>query len=66
MHFKKQISLEDEIDKFKESKKPKIFDKKQKKTQTLENALGLLRGRQKRFNGFQSKIFPIEKQTQGK
>ena len=37
-----------------------------KKALTSENALRLLRGRQKVLNCFESKIFSIEKQTQGK
>ena len=43
--------------------KPQI---KEKKVLTFESALRLLIGRQKVLNGFESKIFPIRKQTQGK
>ena len=40
--------------------------KKREKALSFQNANRLLRGRQKVFNDFVSKIFPIEKQTQGK
>ena len=39
---------------------------KKKKVLTYENAYRLLKGRQNSFNGFESKIFPTEKQTRGK
>ena len=61
--FEEQIKSQNEIDKFKESTKPQI---KEKKVLTFESALRLLIGRQKVLNGFESKIFPIRKQTQEK
>ena len=39
---------------------------RQKKVLTYENAYRLLKGRQNNFNSFESKIFPIGKQKQGK
>ena len=64
--FEEQIKSQNEIDKFKESTKPQIKEKKEKKVLTFESALRLLIGRQKVLNGFESKIFPVRKQTQGK
>ena len=51
--FEEQGNLKDEIDKFKESNKK---DKKGKKAATFEMQKGL-KGKQKGFNGFESKYF---------
>ena len=64
--LEKQIKLKNEIDKVKESTKPKNLDKNEKKSLTFENAYKILGGKQKVFNGFESEIFSIKKQTQGK
>ena len=47
-------------------KNPQKHPKKEKKAPTFQNAKRLLKGRQKVLNGFESKISPIGKQTQGK
>ena len=47
-------------------KNPQKHPKKEKKAPTFQNAKRLLKGRQKVLNGFEGKIFPIGKQTQGK
>ena len=47
-------------------KNPQKHPKKEKKAPTFQNAKRLLKGRQKVLNGFESKIFPIGKRTQGK
>ena len=46
-----------------EAIKPK---QKRKKALTFENIILFLKGRQKVLNGFESKMFSIRKQTQGK
>ena len=57
MHLKEEINLKDEIDRFKESTKPKYPVKKEKKTLTFENELRVLKRKQKVPNGFESKNF---------
>ena len=64
--LEKKNNLKDKIDRFKESAKPKNPNKKEKIEPTSENAKRLLKERQKVLNGFESKIFPIVKQAQGK
>ena len=64
--FEEQINFKNEIDKFKESPKAKTLNKKKKNLLNFENAHTFNRGRQKLFNGFESGIFSIRKQTQGK
>ena len=49
------------IEKIKES--TKIPEKKQRKTQSLNNKKSLLRRRQKALNGFENKVFLIEKKA---
>ena len=64
--FEKQINLKNEIDKFNEFTKPNTLNKKSEKVLTYKNADRLLKERRKVLNGYESKIFPIEKQTLGK
>ena len=64
--LEEQINLKEEIDKFKESTKPKNLDTKEKKALAFENEIRLLKGKQKVLNAFESKILPTGKQTQGK
>ena len=63
--LEEQINLKYEIDKSKESAKPKTSDK-MKKALNFKNAIRLLEGKQEVSNGFKSNILPIGKQTQGK
>ena len=64
--LEKHISLKDEIDIFKESTKPKILEKKEQQALNFNNAIKLLEGKQKALNSLESKIFPTEKEAQGK
>ena len=64
--LEKQIKLKDEIDRFKESTRLKVLEKKEQKVLTFNNTIRLFEGKQKVLNSFESKIFPIEKQAQGK
>ena len=63
MQLKKK-NVKDEFDIFKESTTPKNPEK-ERKALTFENAIILLKRRQKVLNGFKSKIFPNRK-TKGK
>ena len=56
-----QIHSQNMIEKIKES--TKIPEKKQRKTQSLNNKESLLRRRQKALNGFENKVFIIEKKA---
>ena len=56
----------DDIGVFKESTKPQIKEKKEKKALTIKNATILLNGRQRVLNAFESGIFPKGKQIQGR
>ena len=64
--LEKQIKLIDEIDRFKKSTRLKVLEKKEQKVLTFNNAIRLFEGKQKVLNGFESKIFPVEKLAQGK
>ena len=64
--LEKQIKLKDEIDRFKESTRLKVLEKKEQKVLTFNNTIRLFEGKQKVLNGFESKIFPVEKLAQGK
>ena len=64
--LEKQIKLKHEIDRFKESTRLKVLEKKEQKVLTFNNTIRLFEGKQKVLNSFESKIFPIEKQAQGK
>ena len=58
------MNLKDETNHFKEPTKPKIREKKEPKALSFNNATRLFNERQKIPNGFESKIFLIEKQVQ--
>ena len=58
--LEEQIKFGNETDIFKESRKPKNLDKKEKKALNFENTHRLLRGRQKLLNGFESGIISIK------
>ena len=64
--LEQQIRSEDEIGIFKESTKPQIKEKKEKKALTFQNALKLLRGKIKFLNGFESGIFTIKNRNKEK
>ena len=61
--LEEQINLKNEINKCKKSTKT---PQKRKKHRLFKTQKRLLKGRQKVLNGFEGKIFPIGKQTQGK
>ena len=48
--------MKNETDKFREATKPKAPDKKENKALTFKDAIRLLKGREKVFNGFESKM----------
>ena len=50
--LEEQVNLQESIEEFKEFTKLKILEKNERKTQTLNNANRLLRGRQKFLKGF--------------
>ena len=58
--LEEQIKFGNETDIFKESRKTKNLDKKEKITLNFENTYRLLRGRQKLLNGFESGIISIK------
>ena len=64
--LEEQVNLENTMNEFKESMKSKILEKEEQKTQTLNNVIRLLRGRQEVLNGFDCKMFPIEKKLKSK
>ena len=66
MHLKKKEKSKIEIDKFKETTKLQKPEKKDKNALTFQNKISVIERRQKVLNGFESKIFPTGKQTQGK
>ena len=56
------MNLKDEIDKFNDSTRPKKKKKEEEvKRLTYENINEILQGRKGLLNGFESKIFPIQK-----
>ena len=59
------INLKNKIDKFNAYPKPKCWNKKEEKVLTYENA-NRLKGRQKIFHIFESKIFLLGNQIHGK
>ena len=59
--IEEQIHSQDMTEKIKHS--TKIPEKKERKAQSLNNKKSLLRRRQKALNGFENKVFPIEKQA---
>ena len=63
--IKEQINLKDAINKFEDFTKSKSWNKKEEKVLTFESVNKLLKRRQKVFNVFKSKMFPIRKATQG-
>ena len=58
-----QINLKNEIDKFNDFTRPESQNEKEENTLTYENVMRFLEGRQKVFNAFKSKIFPLKNQT---
>ena len=62
--LEEQVNLQESIEEFKEFTKLKILEENERKTQTLNNANRLLRGRQKFLKGFKKKLFLMEKQAQ--
>ena len=59
--LEEQVNLQDAIEKFKGSTKLKIPEKKEQKSQNLNNAIRLPKRTQKVLNDFESKIFPTKK-----
>ena len=63
--LEQQTRLKDDVDIFKEYRKPKESVKKEKRALTIKNTIIILKGREKVVNAFQSEIFPKLKQGKG-